>query len=427
MAAVVDPVATVFVASGYRIYLVGGAVRDLVVTADAPPTRGASDIDLTTDASPAEIKRLVSPLAHALWAQGERFGTIGAMVGDESLEITTHRAEMYDPDSRKPIVTFGTELVEDLSRRDFTINAMAIELPGREMHDPYHGLADLAAGVLRTPLSPEVSFADDPLRVMRAARFTARFGLLPSDDLVSAATRLSDRLAIVSVERVADELERLLAVADPAAGLAFLATTGALGRIVGPYRTAGPDRVDPALALAASPGDVGVRRAGLLWPVRSQAPAILAGLRYSRAEQRRTLSLLTAAEQGLSPGLDQVGVRRIAAAVGVDELGPVSTLAGNVAVHDPSVDDDSGRRLVRLVDEVRRNEDLSDLGGPFSGAEIIDILGLEPGPAVGLAKDFLAEHRLRTGPMTPIEARQALLTWWRDRGDGDDGPTVRYP
>lgn len=427
VAGIVDPVAREFVAAGYRIYLVGGVVRDLVLAADDLPAPGPNDIDLTTDASPAEIKRLVSPLAHALWSQGERFGTIGAKVGEESLEITTHRAEAYDPDSRKPIVTFGTELVEDLSRRDFTINAMAVELPGREVHDPYHGMADLAGKLLRTPLSPEVSFSDDPLRIMRAARFTARFGLVASPDLVSAATQLSDRLAIVSVERVADELERLLTVDDPGPGLRFLAGTGALGRIVAPYRTEEPERADLATSLAAAPGDPGVRRAGLLWPIRARAGSILAGLRYSLAEQRRTRSLLGAAELGLAPTLDRAGVRRIAAVVGIDELPALATLVTNIANHDPSIEAASGPRLVGLIDEVRQQEDLSDLGGPLSGDQIIDILGLEPGPAVGFAKDFLTEYRLVNGPMSPMQAREVLLSWWQERGDGDDRPTVRYP
>ena len=162
-----------FAAAGRTLYLVGGSVRDALL----PGPAGAvtpHDLDLTTDALPAETERLVQGWADDIWTQGERFGTIGLRKGTQVYEITTHRAEVYVPDSRKPEVTFGDDLAVDLSRRDFTINALALRLPDMELFDPFGGLADLAAGRLRTPLDPEISFGDDPLRMLRAARFAAR-------------------------------------------------------------------------------------------------------------------------------------------------------------------------------------------------------------------------------------------------------------
>ncbi|HEY7071113.1 MAG TPA: HDIG domain-containing metalloprotein, partial [Acidimicrobiales bacterium] len=217
----VRPLAERFAASGHALYLVGGIVRDLVLGRVRP----GADIDLTTDAVPDETRALLDGWADALWTQGEAFGTIGARKGDTIFEITTHRAEAYREDSRKPHVVFATEVGQDLSRRDFTVNAMALRLPDIELIDPFDGVADLGAGVLRTPLSPEESFSDDPLRMLRAARFIAGYRLKPDDDLVAAVRALRDRLAIVSAERIRDELSKLLVVDDPSAGLWFLADT----------------------------------------------------------------------------------------------------------------------------------------------------------------------------------------------------------
>ncbi|MGI9599204.1 MAG: hypothetical protein ACR2QK_23775 [Acidimicrobiales bacterium] len=433
LARIVDPVAQRFVAAGHRIYLVGGVVRDLVLAADRPFDSGENDIDLTTDALPAEIKELLSPLAEAIWAQGERFGTIGARVDGQALEVTTHRAEAYDPASRKPVVSFGRELNRDLSRRDFTINAMAIEVPNRTVHDPYGGRDDLTAGLLRTPLSPEISFTDDPLRMMRAARFVSRFDLAPTPELSAAAARLCDRLDIVSVERVADELERLLTVADPETGLRFLADSGLLARILHPYGSATPADLDAAVRLAARPGEPVVRRAGLLWPIRAGADQALRRLRYSKAELGRTTRLIDGLVAGLEPGLERSDVRRIVARVGHDDVPLLSSLASNLAAVEPAgrtTDSSAGSRpgdrpviadrvdrLQGLILELGREEDLGDLQPPLSGAEIIEVLGVEPGPIIGLAQRFLTEHRLASGPMTADEARELLASWWQRSGD----------
>src|SRR5439155_13899021 len=196
------PLAERFARAGFRLYLVGGSVRDAILgrSLDEP------DLDFTTDARPDDIERVVRGWADAVWLQGKRFGTIGAAKGARRYEITTHRAEAYQPDTRKPDVAFADVVEADLSRRDFTVNAMAISLPELELVDPHGGVADLAAARLRTPLSPEDSFGDDPLRMLRAARFIAGYQLKPEPELVDAVVAMRDRMEIVSAERIRDEL-----------------------------------------------------------------------------------------------------------------------------------------------------------------------------------------------------------------------------
>lgn len=418
LAAVVDPVARRFAAAGHRLFLVGGVVRDLAL-GESGPTDGG-DIDLTTDAEPAVIRRLLAPLARAMWSQGERFGTIGATVDGQDIEVTTHRAEAYDPDSRQPVVTFGRDLAEDLSRRDFTINAMAVELPSHQLHDPFGGLSDLHECRLRTPLSAEVSFGDDPLRMLRAARFTARFGLTPTEELVSAAGAMAERLSIVSVERVADELERLLVVADPEPGFDLLITTGLLPRALPGFadQPAGAARL--AARLAARPAaDPVVRRAGLLWPIRERAGDELTRLRYARRDRIRTVRLLTMAERLLASEAGLGAVRRFVAVAGLDDLPLLEDLVDGVAAADPAFAVERGRRAIELLDALSA-DDLRDLGAPLSASEIMTILGLDPGPAVGRAQRHLLDLRLDRGPLTPDEARHALEEWWRQERGGDD-------
>ena len=217
----VTPLAERFDAAGHRVFLVGGIVRDLVL---GRPTDRA-DLDLTTDARPEATKAILAGWADSVWDQGQSFGTIGAKRNGTTFEVTTHRAEAYRSDSRKPFVTYADDVAVDLSRRDFTVNAMALRLPDLELIDPYGGVVDLAQSRLRTPLSPEESFSDDPLRMLRAARFIAGYGLQPDDHLVKAVVDLRGRLEIVSAERIRDELSKLLVVDDPSAGLWFVADT----------------------------------------------------------------------------------------------------------------------------------------------------------------------------------------------------------
>lgn len=426
--------AAAFAAAGHRLFLVGGVVRDLMLGAFS----GLDDIDLTTDAPPARIRALLAPLAADLWAQGERFGTIGARVGGRSLEITTHRAEAYDPASRKPVVSFGHSITDDLARRDFTINAMAIALPERTLHDPFGGLDDLEHRLLRTPLSPQESFGDDPLRMLRAARFLPRFDLTAEPGLEAAAAELAGRLAIVSVERVRDELERLLAVADPSRGLAFLARTGLLGQVV-PALSARSDQ--PAVGvescrLASAPGSVLVRRAGLVLALADEAPAALRRLRYANAEVDLTLRLLSVLPDALSPDPGNPTIRQVVARLGLHHLDDLAQLATNVAAArstpavSPSpaaatgvvgapVGPSSAPAPVDLpffarYRELAETEDLTRLGPVLTGRQVMDHLGLEPGPEVGRLLDQLRQHRLDQGPMTRDEAYALLDRWSSD-------------
>ena len=206
---------------GHRTYLVGGSVRD------AFANRALGDLDLTTSARPDDIERLLEPISEHIWLQGKAFGTVGARVGGHDLEITTFRGDLYRPESRKPEVAYADDVESDLIRRDFTINAMAIEILSEPvLVDPHNGLEDLLVSKrLRTPQSPESSFADDPLRMMRAARFIARFGLTPDPELVEAVEAMGSRMEIVSAERVRDELSKLLSVPDCSEGLWFLSKT----------------------------------------------------------------------------------------------------------------------------------------------------------------------------------------------------------
>ena len=212
--------AEAFAAAGFELALVGGPVRDAFLG------RKVHDLDFTTSATPDQIEKLVKPLADAIWDVGRAFGTIAAQLGEHTVEITTYRADSYDGSSRKPDVVFGSSLEEDLFRRDFTMNAMALTLPEVKLVDPCNGLEDLLAGVLRTPIEPEISFQDDPLRMMRGARFTSQLGAVIHPDTMAAMTTLAPRIADISAERVREEFTRLLATESPRQGLEVLVETG---------------------------------------------------------------------------------------------------------------------------------------------------------------------------------------------------------
>ncbi|MDP5128818.1 MAG: CCA tRNA nucleotidyltransferase [Pontimonas sp.] len=212
--------AEAFAVAGFELALVGGPVRDAFLG------RKVHDLDFTTSATPDQIEKLVKPLADAIWDVGRAFGTIAAQLGEHTVEITTYRADSYDGSSRKPDVVFGSSLEEDLFRRDFTMNAMALTLPEVKLVDPCNGLEDLLAGVLRTPIEPEISFQDDPLRMMRGARFTSQLGAVIHPDTMAAMTTLAPRIADISAERVREEFTRLLATESPRQGLEVLVETG---------------------------------------------------------------------------------------------------------------------------------------------------------------------------------------------------------
>jgi poly(A) polymerase len=206
----------VFASAGHQLFLVGGPVRDALMG------RPVNDLDFTTDARPEQVLTLVSGLASGTWTTGIEFGTVGAQIDGQPCEITTFRADSYDRVSRNPVVEFGTDIAEDLRRRDFTMNAMAVSVVNRGFVDPYGGLADLARGVLRTPATPRESFGDDPLRMLRAARFVAQLGVTPAEPVIAAIREMAGELSRITVERVQAELNKLIAGSYPRRGLEVL-------------------------------------------------------------------------------------------------------------------------------------------------------------------------------------------------------------
>ncbi len=386
-----------FAASGYRIYLVGGIVRDAMRNR---PLDTSFDLDLTTDAQPEAVKSILEEWADTLWTQGERFGTIGARRGDRRIEITTHRTERYLSDSRKPEVAFADAIEADLSRRDFTINAMAVELPDGELIDPFGGSADLAERRLRTPLDPEETFSDDPLRMLRAARFLAQFDLAADANLVAAMGAMADRLSIVADERIRDELDRLLALPDPAPGFELLFEVGLAERVLGPVVDG-----DAALALLRKTGDDPIVRLAALLADAGTPSAVRSALserRATTAVSGAVFAVLTAAGRAVEhPPQSLAELRRWMvdavpylpqAVMAATALGAVGTLTADVEA------------LIAAE---------PDLFAPpvLDGKQIMELLGLGPGPDVGAAVEELRRHRLDSGPLTPEEARAHLLKW----------------
>ncbi|MEZ5376716.1 MAG: hypothetical protein R2733_09420 [Acidimicrobiales bacterium] len=392
-----------FETAGHELFLVGGIVRDTLLGVHGD----AADIDATTSAHPGTIKELLRPFASALWTQGERFGTIGARIGPFDVEVTTYRAEDYDPDSRKPEVAFGHDLRTDLARRDFTINAMAVSLVDEQLHDPFGGLDDLVARRLRTPLDPRVSFSDDPLRMLRAARFLPRFGLTADADLLEAARSLAARLDIVSRERVHDELERLLHVAEPRRGLEFLDDVGLLPRVLG-FEPA-PSTISASFRLVDACTVRSRRRIGLLLPHGADtAEGVLRRLRASTDDRRHTVRSIALIESLGDREVSAAGARRLVAdarndlAV-VDDVLAIGRLCDNTAV--------VATALRSALDELAVDEPLVPTGPPLDGETIMSTFGIEPGPSVGKAVAFLEQRRIELGPLTPEQAVDELRRW----------------
>ncbi len=439
------PLAELFDAQGARLYLVGGVVRDLLLGRDS----AGHDLDLTTDARPERVKALLEPWADVVWAQGERFGTIACRKDGWTFEITTHRAEAYDPDSRKPTVEFGTEIDVDLARRDFTVNAMAISLPDPGLIDPFGGAADLATGTLRTPLSPQESFADDPLRMLRAARFVAGYSLVPDDELVRAVEEMRSRLSIVSAERVRDELDKLMVVDDPSAGLWFLVSTGLidefLPEISGLHLQQDPihrhkDVLSHTIAVVAktSPNRI-LRLAALFHDIGKPATRQIGpeGVSFHHHEvvgARMTRDRMTALKYSnddveavtqlvylhlrfhtYAMGWTDSAVRRFVRDAGplLDEL--IELTRCDCTTRNERKVAALSRRLDELearIAELREREELASIRPELDGNEVMGLLDLKPGPAVGKALDFLLELRLEEGMVGRDEAVRRLREWW---------------
>ena len=360
----------------------------------------AFDLDLTTDAQPPAVKAILEGWADTLWTQGERFGTVGARRGNRRVEITTHRTERYQPSSRKPEVVFADAIEADLSRRDFTINAMAVELPDGELIDPFGGVADMTARRLRTPLDPEATFSDDPLRMLRAARFLAQFDLSAEPPLVAAMAAMADRLSIVAHERIFDELDRLLELPDPLSGFALLFETGLAERVLG----VSGDGASALGRLSRAGQDPTARLAALVADIGSpgEARSELSKLRAPTAVNRAVFLVLTAAGHAVEqPPRSLPELRRwvIDADPHVDQSVAVASTLG--AAEELASD------VAALLDAE------PDLCGPLvlDGRQIMALLDLEPGPEVGIALDELRRHRFDIGPITPKEAQEHLLRW----------------
>jgi len=394
----VAELATLFVDHGFRLFLVGGIVRDLWLD---QPVDASSDIDLTTDARPGDTKAIVADWADAVWTQGERFGTIGCKRAGRAFEITTHRAEAYEPDSRKPVVAFGDDIETDLSRRDFTVNAMAMELPGADLVDPFDGAADLAARRLRTPLSPTVSFTDDPLRMLRAARFANRYGLVPDAGLLAAASELRERLQIVSAERIRDELEKLLRADDVRVGLDFLAQTGLVSEVL-PGVT-----VDGLTVAAAIDAPWWLRLAGAIAasnPTDHELGEQLRALRCSSETDRAVTRAIAGADiiAGVGPpGPTDGQIRRW-----VLRIAPWESEALKLAA---ALGSEMVPAFRAAYERLAAVEDLRDNSVPLNGLEIAELLGIEPGREIGRAVRLLQNHRLDHGPFDAATARELLL------------------
>lgn len=417
------PLTERFTAAGHRLYFVGGVVRDHLLDR----ARAENDLDATTDARPPEIKALIGDLAEAVWTQGERFGTIGCTVNGQIYEITTHRAEAYDPESRKPTVSFGDRIEDDLARRDFTVNAMAVDSVDGTLVDPYGGRSDLAAGVLRTPLDPEVSFSEDPLRMLRAARFHAGYDLSPTVELTTAITSLLDRMDIVSAERIRDELQKLLLLDAPGPGFRFLAETGLLGRVLPDLAvlTAGEaeERGDLAGSVSA---DAAARWAALLAPSGISARR-LGMLKFSGAMTRDVVWFSAAWDWATSPGSrpdDRPALRRAAALVPSGrELGELLDWVEAIRRANGLVSEDVDAFRRAHVTLLTAEPDLADPSALLTGEAVCAVLAISPGREVGIAMKWLRDLRIEEGPMDASVAAERLVAWWpkRDEAAGSDG------
>ena len=413
-AAALAPWGKRFADRGWRLYVVGGAVRSLLA---GHSLGDADDLDMTTDAPPARVKEILTGWADTIWTQGEWFGTIGCRRAGRTVEITTHRAEVYSEGSRRPDVIYGDDLLADLARRDFTIGAMAFELPVSaaahdiDLIDPFGGWDDLQRRRLRTPLSPEQSFSEDPLRMLRAGRFVATLGLVAEEELRAAMESLRSRLDIVSVERCGRELSLLLAAESPAAGAALLARTGVLAQIVPELGTEGAPRPPAVALLDAVPPEESLRLAALLWPVDDVA-ATVRRLRFPAAVARRSGAVAAAARALLDaagPGIAADSEVRRWAAVASGVADAAADLAAAVATAEqaPAVAGFVGR-----LRHLARGEGLEAPPGPLNGAEVMAHLGIAAGPAVGAALRHLEELGIAAGPLSPEQARRRLTTWW---------------
>jgi len=454
LADAVTPLGAAFAAAGVELFLVGGCVRDAVLG------RPIGDLDFTTAALPDEVAGIVAPLADAVWDIGREFGTIGARIGEHTCEITTFRADRYDPGSRKPAVRFGDSLTADLRRRDFTVNAMAVAWPSLEFMDPFDGLSDLQRGLLRTPAPPAESFTDDPLRMLRAARFASALQFDVDPDAVTAIEVHAERLKIVSAERIRDEFAKLMMTRHPRRGLELLVSTGLVEHFL-PELSAlrlevdehhrhkdvyqhtltvveqaidlEPDGPDLVLRLAALLHDIGKPRTrrfepggGVSFHHHEVVGARMTVKRLSALRfEKQTVSAVARLVElhlrfhGYADGeWTDSAVRRYVRDAG--ELLPRlhrltradCTTRNRRKAHALSQAYDS---LEQRIDDLAEQEELAAIRPDLDGNQIMQILGIGSGKVVGDAYRYLLELRLDKGPMRHDDAVAALRAWWDAR------------
>lgn len=447
-----------FAQAGHELALVGGPVRDAFLGVTP------HDFDLTTSAAPEETEAVIKEWAGAVWDMGREFGTIGGRRDGQIVEITTYRTEEYDATSRKPTVTYGDTLEGDLSRRDFTVNAVAMRLPDMVLVDPFGGLEDLARGVLRTPVSALQSFEDDPLRIMRAARFSAQLGIDVEEDVMKAMSQLAPRLEIVSAERIRAELERLMISPYPRRGIELMVHTGVaqyvLPEVAGLVETVDEHGrhkdvyqhtltvLDQAMDLetdseGAVPGpDFVLRFAALMHDIGKPATRRFEGggkvsfhhhevvgakmtrkrmkaLKFDKATTNAVTKLVSEhlrfhgyGEQSWTDS----AVRRYITDAG-DQLerlhrltrADCTTRNRRKALFLSTAYDDLENRIAQL----RQREELDSIRPDLDGEQIMEILELPPSPQVGKAYKYLLNLRMEEGPLGEEEAKRRLLDWWK--------------
>lgn len=443
-----------FADAGHEIALVGGSVRDALLG------RLGEDLDFTTNATPEIVESLVSSFADAVWDIGREFGTIGCRIGDWTCEITTYRSESYDPGTRKPDVEYGTTLDGDLRRRDFTVNSMAVRLPDQTFVDPYDGLGDLGRRVLRTPRRPEDSFDDDPLRMMRAARFASQLQFTVDDAVRGATTAMAERIQIVSAERVRDEFVKLILGSKPSDGLEFLVDTGLADHVLPelPALKLEIDEhhhhkdvyqhtltvLDQAIDLEPDGPDLTLRLAALLHDIGKPATRRFEsgdGVSFhhhevvgSRLSAKRMKALrfpkditqdvarlveLHLRFHGYSGGeWTDSAVRRY-----VRDAGPLLERLHRLTRADCTTRNKRKAaalsaaydRLEERIAVLAEQEELAAVRPDLDGNQIMEILGVPPGRVVGEAYAYLLELRLDRGPMSDDDAALALREWWGNR------------
>ena len=452
-----DVLGDAFDAAGEELSLVGGPVRDAILG------RVALDLDFTTSADPDKILKIVKPLASATWDVGREFGTIAAQIGDHKIEITSYRADSYDKDSRKPTVEFGDNLEDDLKRRDFTVNAMALRLPSKIFVDPHQGLRDLMLETLRTPAAPEISFSDDPLRMMRAARFTSQLGFELDPAAFAAMRDMASRIEIISAERVRDELNKLLISKNPQPGLELLVESG-IAELVLPELPALRLEVDEhhhhkdvyqhsltvvAQAISLEPQygfdrDLTLRLAALLHDIGKPATRKLEQGGSVTFHHHDVVGAKLAKKRLTALRFDNDTIKAVCRLIELhlrffgysDQQWSDSAVRRYVRDADDQLkrlhiltradvttrNQRKADRLAHAYDDLEarikvlaEQEQLDAMRPDLDGEEIMQLLGIKPGREVGQAYNFLLELRLDEGAVGKDEAKKRLLEWWPNR------------